>query len=192
MIGAAVNSCRRKFRVEIARRVAEQVQQCIAQRGIERRAARRRRLQRGCDGATVALPRDGNDGIVQMQPKTAIAEAMRERRAERDGGVAAEGHFHQRREVADAPGLALGRSKGGLGEADLGRGRLHCRGIRQGVADPDTGGIAAIVAVREGCDTEERGHEVILVATGDYAAQSRISLRSSRATLTTDVATSPA
>ncbi len=65
----------------------------------------RRRLQRGGDIGTIAQPFDGDARLVEVNGKIPSPKLPDQRRAEGDGGMAAEGNFRFRREIADPPAI---------------------------------------------------------------------------------------
>src|SRR5882724_436315 len=105
---------------------------------------------------------------------------------ESNGGVPTKRYLTERRKIPNAPCVALGSREGRFREADVRCYCLHLRCRRQFVADPNSGRIAAFVAVRKCRDTKNRhaGDPVFLFTMSSPAprqAAARVACRNAAA-----------
>src|SRR6202021_1813491 len=89
---------------------------------------------------------------IQLQFKGSVAVLKCKSCPQSDGGVSAKRHFTSWRKIPNAPCATLGSREGRFREPNIRCHRLHLRCRRQIVADPNTGRIAAFIAVRKRSD----------------------------------------
>jgi len=68
--------------------------------------------------------------------------------------MAAERNFHFRREITNAPAVAFRRGKGCFGKADILGDLLHVLRGGQVIGNQHSSGIAALIALRKGCNAQ--------------------------------------
>ncbi|RMP34511.1 hypothetical protein ALQ23_05592 [Pseudomonas syringae pv. antirrhini] len=149
MPGTAVYMRWRDALIQIAVRIAEQRQRFFQQLRADRFAERGRRLQRSRRQRTLSMPLDRDLCLIEGQIEHTVALLRRQDGTQRNGGMTAERHFGQWREVTHSPAVFERGGEHGFGKADVGRDLLHAYLIRQRGTQPYTRRITALIAIAE-------------------------------------------